>query len=261
MMVFRASACVAALVTITLNASYGYKTSTVFEYAVLFAALNAALDVAKCSCLVVAGQAWQRGQPMAALVLFVLFWPMLANSLWCGFSEVTFNRATETARHDVDSQARTLAATAHERAQATLTDLEASPHYKSSTACALPKTNREQTLCQKHAEALARLAAAATALTQDRALDPTPQLTLLASLTGIDTSALLLAAAFWPIALAELCGSVGFYLGSPSGRTKRRLPAFSDQTGHDPAPPPKTAPKPLSVSPTPSAIQWPALPP
>lgn len=164
MIAFRIAAMIAAIVTVTLNAVYGFKTSTVLEYAILFAALNAALDIAKCSCLVGASRAWRSGQWLPAILLFLLFWPLLANSLWCGLSEVTFNRTAETTRFAADAQTRDIASAEHSNATNELADLKASPQYKSSTACALPKTNRETQLCRSVNAASERLQRAANTL-------------------------------------------------------------------------------------------------
>lgn len=260
MIMLRAASLVAALVTITLNATYGFKTSAVLEYAILFSALNAALDVAKCGCLAGASRAWRNRQPVGALLLFLLFWPLLANSLWCGLSEVAFNRASEQHHFETDTQARTLALAAHKRATAALADLEASPLYEDSTACALPKTNRQRTLCNKHSEITADLHAAADAIARQPANDPAPQITLLASWTGYDLSFLLLAAALWPVALAELCGSIGFYLAAQgSDRTERPLKRFWETKRKTPPPTQQTPPKPGARAVAPNAIRWPAI--
>lgn len=260
MIALRLAASIAALVTITLNAAYGFKTSATLEYAVLFAALNAALDVAKCACLVGANRAWHNRQPVAALILFLLFWPLLANSLWCGLSEVAFNRGHEQSRFTADAQRRALARADHDRAAAELADLEAGPDYKASTACALPKTNRARTLCARHADATQRLHSAADAINAPPADDPTPQMTLLAAWTGYDMPVLLLAAALWPIALAELCGSVGFYISSIPDRAERPSKRFWQKKQPDSHPAIKTASKAVPRTDAPHSIQWPAIP-
>jgi hypothetical protein len=260
MIVFRIAAMVAALVTVTLNAAYGFKTSTVLEYAILFAALNAALDIAKCSCLVGASRAWQARQWLPATLLFLLFWPLLANSLWCGLSEVTVNRAAESTRYTTDIQSRQIATADHKRASDELTDLETSQPYRSSTACALPRTSRERTLCEKHADATMRLRQAGDTLAHQPAHDPAPQISLLASLTGFELPALLLAAAFWPVALAELCGSVGFYLTSRRGRTGRRSDHFEETSPALLVTTPETVPPAPSRQPrTPTTVHWPTI--
>lgn len=261
MITLRFAALVAAAVTITLNAAYGFKTSATFEYAILFAALNAALDIAKCACLAGANRAWHNRQPLSALILFLMFWPLLANSLWCGLSEVAFNRGHEQAKFTTDAQRRALARADHDRAAAELADLEASPLYVSSTACALPKTTRERTLCEKRADAATRLAAAADTLKHQAAADPAPQITLLATWTGYDLSALLLAAGLWPIALAELCGSIGLYAASTPtpARAEPRSKRFWPRKQASPPPTTKTQPKPDQRGQVPATIQWPAL--
>lgn len=260
MMALRIASFVAAAVTITLNAVYGFKTSTVLHYAILFATLNAALDIAKCACLVGASRAWQTGQPVAAVLLFLMFWPLLANSLWCGLSEVAFNRSAEQSQFNADDGARTRAAATHRRAAAELERLEASPLYKSSTACALPKTQRERALCTSHASAKSERAGADATLTTKPAADPAPQITLLATWTGYDLATLLLATALWPIALAELCGSIGFYLSASPDRTGRRWNRFWKKNDAHQPPAPKTPPKPQARADA-QGIRWPVIAP
>lgn len=73
----------------------------------------------------------------------------------------------------------------------------------------------------------ATINSSAAAITREASDDPAPQITLLASWTGFDLAVLLLATALWPIALAELTGSVGFYLSaSLSRRTERNQKRF-----------------------------------
>lgn len=256
MIALRAAALVAAMVTVTLNAAYGFKTSTAVEYAILFASLNAALDVAKCACLVGASRAWQTGQRNVAVVLFILFWPLLVNSLWCGLSEVAFNRSSEQRHFEVDAELRALAQSAHAAAAADLAALKASPLYNSSTACALPKTSRERALCAKYDRLAASAREAVTAIGQTPVNDPAPQVTMLASWTGYDIAALLLATALWPIVLAELTSSIGFYVSAQSpGRAERRHKRFWHSKAVAPSPIPKTDSNLLSGSPTPK-IHW-----
>ncbi|MBL8845202.1 MAG: hypothetical protein JNN24_05480 [Hyphomicrobium zavarzinii] len=259
MMVLRFASLVAAAVTITLNATYGFKTSAFLQYAILFAALNAALDIAKCACLVGASRSWRAGQPLAALILFLMFWPLLANSLWCGLSEVAFNRASEQSQFNADDGNRTRAAVNHQRTSAELLKLEASPLFKSSTACALAKTPRERALCTTHASAKSQLAEADAILATKPAADPAPQITLLANWTGYDMATLLLATALWPIALAELCGSVGFYLSASPDRTERRWYRFRKQNGATPSSTPETPPKPQPTPHTQEGLRWPVI--
>lgn len=257
MIALRIAAIVASLVTITLNAAYGFKTSAVLEYAVLFATLNATLDVAKCACLVGASRAWQAGRPVAAIILFLLFWPLLANSLWCGLSEVAFNRAGEQSHFATATRTRALADETHKRAAKELADLEANRAYKASTACALPRNSSERTLCAKHADATRRMQEAAGTLTHHPTNDPAPQITLLASWTGYDRPLLLLAAALWPIVLAELCGSVGFYLSATPHRAKQRQKRFKPREQPSPHFPPKNASMPPAGAV--GSIHWPAI--
>lgn len=256
MMVFRFAAMVAALVTVTLNAAYGFKTSAVLEYAILFAALNAALDISKCACFVGAAKAWHAGHRLAAALLFLLFWPLLGNSLWCGFSEITFNRSSEAARFQANAQGRDIIVADHQRITAELADLAASQLYKSSAACAVPKLNRERMLCDKHADALKKLQQIKARLIETPPNDPAPQMSLLVSLTGVDLAALTIAASFLPIALAELCGSLGFYLTTRRDGTGRRWKRFRRRSAVIDQPDTQNTPKPQPLSDDTPAIRW-----
>lgn len=257
----RFAATIAALVTITLNASYGFKASTTLDYAVLFALLNAALDIAKCACLPCARLAWQTGERTAALLLLALFLPLLMNSLWCGFAEVAFNRAAVQSTLTVAATTHDRATAEHRRLTRDLETLTANPLFEASAACAIPRTDRQRSLCSRHRD----LMQARDRLTPDLSLappaDPTPHLTLLAGWTGAPLPLLLIGTAFWPIALAELCGSLGFYLSArpQPDRTKRRHKRFWSLSEAEQPPPPQTAPQPLSSANGTPPLRWPTV--
>lgn len=221
MIALRLAAVVAALVTITLNAHHGFKASQVFEYAVLFAALNAALDVAKCSCLAGMHQAWRLSRYPAALLLFLLFWPLFLNSLWCGLSEVAISRAGEIEQHVAASQIRARAEVDYQRLIGEMATMKASPTFAASAACALPKSQTAREYCSKLAALQTSIAGISAELDRTHIKDPEPQLTLVAQLTGWELPQLQLGVALWPVLLAELVGSVGFYLGA--GGTPGRI--------------------------------------
>lgn len=227
MIALRLAAIIAALVTITLNAHHGYKSSVVVEYAVLFAILNATLDLAKCSCLVGMGKAWQQGRPVTALWLLALFFPLFANSLWCGVAEIVTSRAADTGQITVANQTRTRAEADHIRLTAELATMQASPTFTASAGCALPKSQNARDYCAKVDATKAALARTSQQLTAITPTDPEPQFTLAADLTGWSLASLKLTQALSLVVLAELVGSVGFYLssrinskapGKPAGR-------------------------------------------
>lgn len=221
MITLRLAALVAALVTITLNAHNGFKSTTIFEYAVLFAVLFAALDIAKCSCLVGMRLAWQGSQPFATLLLFLLFWPLLINSLWCGLSEVTISRAKGADLSQAQNDARARTRADQERVSRELAAMEANQTFSQSAGCALPKGRDARTFCTTYKTTKSALSAANRQLTSITPTNPYPQLTLLAELTGYDMASIAFSAALWPVLLAELLGSVGFYL---SGRINDKGP-------------------------------------
>lgn len=214
MIALRLAAIVAALVTITLNAHHGYKSSVVVEYAVLFATLNATLDLAKCSCLVGMGKAWQQRRPITALLLLALFLPLFANSLWCGVAEVVTSRAADTGHTVVANQTRARAEADHTRLTAELATMQASPTFTASAGCALPKSQTARDYCAKVDATKAALTRTSQPLTAITPTDPEPQFSLTAALTGWSLASLKLTQALSLVVLAELVGSVGFYLSS-----------------------------------------------
>lgn len=214
MIALRLAAVVAALVTIILNAHHGFKSSVIVEYAVLFATLNASFDLAKCSCLVGMGRAWQQGHRLTALLLLALFVPLFANSLWCGVSEVVTSRAADTGKTTVANEARARAEADHPRLTAELATMQASPTFAASAGCALPKSQTARDYCAKVEATKTALAIADQQLTAITPTDPEPQFTLAASLTGWSLPSLKLTQALSLVVLAELVGSVGFYLSS-----------------------------------------------
>lgn len=208
------SASVAAIVTVMLNAHHGYQSTAVFHYAVVFATLNGALDIAKCSCLIGMGKAWNAGRPFSAIALLLLFVPLFLNSLWCGVSEVTISRTTGTTQHVVDTQTRTRTEAEHTRLTAELATMQNNPTFTATAACALPKSNQAKAFCGKVADTKAALTRINAQLSAPAVADPQPQLTLLGTLTGLGLPTLQFADALKLVVLAELVGSVGFYLGT-----------------------------------------------
>lgn len=221
MIALRLAAMVAALTTVTLNAHFGYTSTSVVEYAILFAVLNATLDLAKCSCLVGMNAAWQHRHVASAGLLFLVFWPLLAWSLFCGLSEVALSKGTAADRHIADTQARTRAEAEHARLTRELATMQANATFTATAACALPKSNTAREFCASVTATKAALAAAETKIAAKTTTDPQPHLTLLATVTGKRMEQVQFTVALVPVLLAELVGSVGFFL---SGRAAPKAP-------------------------------------
>jgi hypothetical protein len=229
MMILRFSAIVAACLTIILNASYGFNATPIFAYAVLFAVLNATLDLAKCSCLVGMSRAWHNGRRIAAVLLFLLFWPLLANSLWCGLSEIAIVRAEGKAGRDRDNAKAKRLIAEQERLTNDLRILQANPIFKDTAACALPKTKSARALCADVEATQASLKELDGKLSTTTIQDAQPQLTWLAEMTGWPLPHVQFGLALWPVFLAELVGSLGFYLTrkAPAKATQKPAGWFS----------------------------------
>jgi len=207
------AAGVAAIVTIALNAHHGFRSSPVLHYAVLFATLNAALDIAKCSCLVGMGKAWAAGRPLSSVALFVLFIPLFINSLWCGVSEITISRGGTATQHVADTQTRARAEAEHARLAAELATMQANATFTATAACALPKSSQAKAFCTRIDDTKAALTRIEAQLAAPAPTDPQPHLSLVQKLTGLGLPTLQFADALKLVVLAEIVGSIGFYLG------------------------------------------------
>ena len=127
-----------------------------------------------------------------------------------GFSR---SKGTDVVQAQNDAHARTK--TEQQRLTRELAAMEANQMFAQSAGCAFPKGRSARTFCATYAETKSALATANRQLTSVTPTNPHPQLTLLARLTGYDMASIEFSAALWPVLLAELLGSVGFYL---SGR-------------------------------------------
>ena len=254
----RWAALVAATVTITLNATYGFKSSATLAYAVLFASLNAALDVAKCACLPVALHCWRQARHGSAILLCLLFVPLLANSLWCGLAEVSTNRATAQTTFADDADRRNRLSHDHQLLSAERDALIVNRVFNAAASCALPRTDSQRQLCSRYSQLNQQLVDLDVALTATRPHDPAPHVTWLATWTGLSLPMLLLASAFWPIALAELCSSLGFFVtnSSPQAALGGPQPGFSEPNVMASASPPETPPKPVLGPPNAPTLRW-----
>lgn len=214
MWALRFAATIAAIVTVVLNAHHGYISSTTIEYAVMLAALNAALDLGKTALIPAAVAAWRNGAYLIALISLTLFPPLFCNSVWNALSQVALTRsaAATTASHDIQSRDRDLET--RRRKVAELSTLEANPSFQASAACALPKTKDARALCQTVTDVKTELDAIDTRLAKPAQADREPAITWLASITAMPHTVIALIVTSAPVLLAELLGSLGFVIAA-----------------------------------------------
>lgn len=222
MILLRLSALICAATTMTLNAHYGFASSAALYYALLFTGLGIAIDLAKCTLPLVVRRAWQARARLKALLAFMLFLPCFAYSLHAGVSEIARNRDAAGADAVAASGRRGRAEAEHARLSVALATMEADRQFAAAVACAKPSTREQRGFCARIAETRRALSAAAAVLDDVAPVDPHPQLTLFAALTGWPMPQLTFALALYPILLAELCGSLGFYLGARDPPNERR---------------------------------------
>lgn len=225
MIVLRLAALVAALVTITLNAHHGFISAKSLEYAVLFAILYGALDLAKVSILVAAVHAWRVRAHLTTTLCVLLFPPLFLNSVWNALSQVAITRDAGKADQVGAAQTRARAKAEHARLTAELTVLHESATFKATAACTQPKSREARNTCQRVKATTEALATTSRQLEASAPTDPEPQVTLLASVLGIGPAPIQFAAALVPVLLAEIVGSLGFTIAAAVGqKAPQKLP-------------------------------------
>lgn len=215
----RIAAVTAALVTIVLNAVHGFRSTPDIAFAAMFAALYAALDIGKCTALVAASHAWRQRAHGLAAICAVLFIPLMANSVLNAVAVLAHVRDTAKATETGAAQSRSRTDATYQRLTRELALLQASAQYTATTACtAFPKDAAKardlRAFCTKLAETQAALTAAGTTLDITTTADPEPHITLLASVMALAPPHIRFGAALLPVLLAELLGSLGFYISS-----------------------------------------------
>ncbi len=214
MWTLRLAATVAAVVTIILNAHHGFISAMTLEYAVMLAALNAALDVAKSALLPAALTAWRQGAYLIALLSLALFPGLFCLSVWNAVSQVALSRSAASAATIGSIEIRGRDLEVRNRKASELATLEANSAFQASAACALPKTKDARALCQTVASLRQELADLDTRLTAPAPADPEPAITWLAEITAQPRATIALIVAIAPVLLAELVGSLGFVIAA-----------------------------------------------
>jgi hypothetical protein len=214
MIILRSAAAVAAIVTIALNAHHGYKSAATLEYAVIFGALNAALDIAKCTLIPIGMRAVRARAWVVALLAFALFPLLFANSVWNAVSQVAISRDAGKATAVASMQRRQRAETEHARLIRELAIMEANATFEATAACTRPASRAARAFCGAIDNTKAALKSAAATLASSTPADPQPQITLLSALTGQSVPFLTFVLAVVPVLLAELVGSFGFVIAA-----------------------------------------------
>lgn len=225
MITLRLAALVSAVVTVTLNAVHGYKASAIFEFAIMLATLQAALDIAKCSLIPASVHLWRAGSCVFSLFSLLLFFPLFLNSIGNAVSQVALTRDAGKATAVADAQTRTRAEATHKRLTSELAILQASPTFAATAACSMPKSTPAKTFCENVAATKRQLADAEATLGRTSAADPEAPVTLLAAVTGHSPQTLTFTLAVVPVLLAELVGSLGFVIASVSAAQPVNTPS------------------------------------
>lgn len=211
------SSLACAVTTMVLNAHYGWSTSSDPFYAGMMATVSVAFDVAKSSLLVAASVAWRRMAHFTALLCFLLFWPMLAYSIHAGVAQILRDRNAATASISLALEDRKRAEDEHRRLSTELTLMLSNPLYLQSAACTNLALRGSRESCGRIDQAKARIATLDAQLRIMRQTNPEPHVVAAAHALGWTVDMTRLALALAPILLAELCGSLGFYLAARLG--------------------------------------------
>lgn len=228
MIALRLAAIVAAVVTISLNAHHGFAGADTLTFAIMFAALNASLDIAKCALIVAGVRAWRARARLVASISFLLFPLLFLNSVWNAVSQVSISRDAGKAHLSAQAQRRSYAEDARRNLIRRLSVLQENSLFAASAACSLPRTSAARALCENVKRAEAELAAAEASVTAIAPVDPAPHMTLLSAISGQSLPIITFSLAVVPVLLAELVSSFGFLIaavGSPEapGRPSEQL--------------------------------------
>jgi hypothetical protein len=211
-MIIAVAAVYAAIaVTLYVNGSYAWSKggSPADQFAMLGLAL--AIDGCKCSFLRLASLRQQEGRTLAAVLLFVLWWPCLVYSTFAGYSYLHTNRAAVSTGKQGTADERQRAQATHDQAAADLRLALANPLWAASSACTSPAKGKAKEFCDTIARVRADQADAAVILTRIAPTDANPEVTGIAANTGVAAERIQLIIALVPAILVELLASVGFY--------------------------------------------------
>lgn len=201
----------AVLATLWFNGSYAYSRGDGLPEKLGLVLLAVIIDLAKTSLLAGAAHLRDRRHYLAAVLLFLLWWPAIGLSTWAGYSYVATNRAASAADKTATSESRARAQLRYDQAKRTVELASAAEAYAASAGCTRPKTATARQFCADYDKATAALAAADTALSAPPATRADPETELLASQLGVSQRAIELTITLLPAIFLELISSLGFY--------------------------------------------------
>lgn len=266
----RVPVLLAALTTMWFNGSFMWSRADALPQQLGLTAMALAVDLAKCTFLPAAAQAF-RGRYRLRAIIFVLLWlPALTFSTYCGYSAIFTNRHTISQVADGKAQDHDRLIARYERALADLAAAKKSPAWTATGACIAP-TPKTRDACK----AIQSLQASVDALAHELGPTPTvaadPELATLGKLFPAAGSWLPFLVSAFPALLLELVASLGSYAAAPLPKTstpphtpEKPAGAFlwtrMDWLSRKAKNPPATVPGALPHAPAVSVARAPTLP-
>lgn len=201
----------AIVCTLWFNGSYAYAKASGEAHQIAMVAVALTIDLCKCGFLPAASYLWLNRYRVPALVLFAM-WPLaFGYSLFAGYAAITTNRTFATTSTEGAAQIRTRTQADYDQVASALAVATASPLWTTTAACTAPKTQSHRQFCDGITRMRQQQHAASISLNASKPAHVDPEVTLLADLTQLTPSTLLLVIAFVPALILELVSSLGFY--------------------------------------------------
>lgn len=201
----------AIVCTLWFNGSYAYAKASGEAHQLAMVTVALTIDLSKCGFLPAASHLWTARYRVPAVLLFVM-WPLaFGYSLFAGYAAITTNRTFATASTEGAAQTRARTQADYDQATNALTVATGSALWMTTAACTAPKTQSHRQFCDGVTRLRQQQHAATTTLNAGKPAHVDPELTLLANLTTLHASTLLLVIAFVPALILELVSSLGFY--------------------------------------------------
>lgn len=211
MIVARVAVYLAIVCTLAFNAAYGFSRGATAAEQASLVLLALIIDLAKTSFLAAAAHLAANRHRVAALIIFVLWWPAFALSTWNGYSYIATSRATTADSKTTASDGRKRAQNRYDRAKGQLDVLTADKLYATSVGCTLTKPASTRAFCSGYDAAMVELKAADAALATVTNSKADPETALVATWLAWPQSSIEILVAFIPALFIELVAALGFY--------------------------------------------------
>lgn len=212
----------AILATLAFNGSYAWSRGSSLHEQILLVVLAVIIDAAKTSFLAGAGFLRDHRHYVAALILFVLWWPAFALSTWAGFSNIATWRAASSSDKVTAGDTRSRAQARYDQARRQLALITSAPTFTQTAGCTQTKVQAQRTFCDGYAKANAEVKTADAALSTTHAGKADPETALLADISGLPRQLVEFLVAFIPSLFVELIAALGFYVITRPIREVRR---------------------------------------